>query len=891
LQWHHVDLDLLGCLRKFHPDAEAIEIADVWLGLDTARDYALSGFNANPAVCEYRLDNFAIYSPGTDVGLFNVAVTPDEDGAVPEVTYDYDLSDSPTPELEGVTRSTDGTIAFAQVAEGLHYLHAQALGADGAPATPVYTRAVVVDSSPPTVAAITPEPDSKVSGEEFIIALSDVASAIDATTLGVTVNDIGIPADHPAVQLNPLTNHVTVRPALADITFDPDTEIKLALAGCADTLGHAIPEPQVWSYKYDRESDDVAPVAPVIQPPRGPLCVDTFEDGLGEWTPYSTTIAAALSIDDSTAASGTRSLRVYNPKSAGSMGAVVRAEPFDAGVYRYISFDYKLRPEVRIDLYAVVNGDGYSVALSNSDGTNSLGSFENVGLDDQWHHAECDLYSLLKAVAPTAPGYIVTSLILMDAGSYGNIQHQHYNIDNFVIAPVFSATSGAEIGIDADDPSGIAGVSYAFDGARDTVPPAESATSGLIAMLPDLPGGLGWLHARLADGAGNWGEPTHRFLGVDGQAPTAAAGAPAAGAVAATSTVSLSITDAGIAGVDPRSIHLDVGGTVYYVDNAGLTYNGDSGALTWNCEQTTGAPVVFADGQAIEAKLVAAADYAGNPAPELPTWGWTMDYKQDTSAPSIASLAAGTHASYLAHRFEGSTHAVQKYGSDSTATVEVEEGVTPDGTGSSVKIINATAGGNMAAYLYASAYASNSYPYLAFDYMIPAGVTVDLGVYFYNEILWFQMNGNAGGYTATVPNIVADGNWHTCIFNLYEQLAARATAQGLGAYYKATYVILQHRDTAALTAGTAINIDNLFIGASGANAATLSWSATDTTGIAGYSYAIDNAPNTDPPTTPIDAAVTGQFADRPVGMNWFHVRAVDGAGNWGPTSHQAILVQ
>jgi hypothetical protein len=54
---------------------------------------------------------------------------------------------------------------------------------------------------------------------------------------------------------------------------------------------------------------------------------------------------------------------------------------------------------------------------------------------------------------------------------------------------------------------------------------------------------------------------------------------------------------------------------------------------------------------------------------------------------------------------------------------------------------------------------------------------------------------------------------------------------------------------------------------------------------------MDQSPNTDPPAAPTDSAVSKQFADRPSGLSWFHVRAVDGAGNWGPTSHWAVQVQ
>ena len=891
VKWHHAELDLLGCLRRFYPDAESIAVSDVWFGLDTARDYALAGAHGNPAVCEYRIDNFRLTGAGPADGQVQVALAPPAEGeTAPEVTFDIAVTDSPTPQLDGRTDSADGVVPLAGLGEGTHYVHAQALTAEG-PLGPAYSRAVTVDATAPRVASITPEPGGATSGEEFVIALEDAGAGVAAASLALKLNDADIAADSPALGYDPVHSTVTLRPAAAGLTLEAGADITLSLVSCADRLGNALSAPQTWVFKHDAALDETPPTVASIGLPRAPLCEDTFEDGLGQWHAYAASIPAALSIDPTTAAAGSHSLRVYNPKSSGAMGAVARNDPFDAGVYRYVSFDYKLRPEARIDLYAVVNGTGYSVALSNNDGANSLGAFDDVVLDDQWHHAECDLYSLLKATAPTAPGYMVTSLMFLDAGSYGNIQHQYYNIDNFCLSPVVSAQDGEQVAVVVADANGISGLSALIDAFRLTQPPTEATERGSQVALADVPAGDAWLHIRAADEAGNWSDTTHRYLAIDGQKPSAAAGAPASGAATAVSQVSASITDAGIAGVDPLSLQLEVGGTTYTVADSGLTYNSADGSLLWNCEQTSGGPVVFTNGQQVPVRLLAAADYAANPAPELPAWSWTMDYSQDTTAPALASLSSGTHSTYTAFRYEGSVHQTQAYGSDSTAQIAVDPATTPDGGGASVKVTNASDGGNMAFYVHSSTYSSASYPYLTFDYRVPAGVTLDMGVYFYNETLWFRFTGDAGGYTTTLPSIVADGQWHRCTFNLYEQLAARAAARGIGAYYTVSYITFYHRDAAALPAGAQVNLDNFVVSAAGAAATTLNWSATDTTGIAGYSYLVDQSPITEPPTTPQDAAVQAQYADRPAGLSWFHIRAVDGAGNWGPTSHLAMLVQ
>jgi len=287
---------------------------------------------------------------------------------------------------------------------------------------------------------------------------------------------------------------------------------------------------------------------------------------------------------------------------------------------------------------------------------------------------------------------------------------------------------------------------------------------------------------------------------------------------------------------------------------------------------------------------VAAADYAGNSVPGFPAWSWTMDYSKDTQPPTLASLSSPTHSTYLWQRFESGAEQVQKYGSSSSAQVELEAS-SADGTGQSARVTNAADGGNLAFYLVTSSYSTASYPYLSFDYRISEGTTVDLFIYFYNETLALQMTGNAGGYSDAIPDVKADGQWHRCTVNLNQVTTQRASQRGLGEYHTVSYIGILHRDSAALPAGAQMNVDNVMLSAAGPKAATFAWSATDTTGIPAYSYVLDQSPNTEADESGEGTEVQAQFSDLPSGVHYLHVRALDGAGNWGPTNHHAILVQ
>jgi len=898
LKWHHVDLDLLAALRRFYPQAASLEVSDVWFGMDTTRDYILAGFGGNPALCEYRLDNFRLIGAGPADGQVQVAAAPpppaEEADGTPAptpppgpVSFDYVVDDSPVAEPDGKPDGTDGVVALAGLGNGAHYLHARTILPDGTKG-PVYDHEILVDTVPPTIVAVSPEPEARAAPETVRVSLADGESGVNPASVAVAVNDRELSAGSPGVSFDPETSTVNVRLAEAGVSLDGAQAVELALTRAADWRGNALAQPYRWQFSFDPKLDKEPPSTPVVGVPRQYLCYDTFEGGLGEWTAYAASICASLTVDDATAASGKCSLRVYNPRSSGAMGAVVRPEPFDAGVYRIVSFDYKLRPEVRIDLYVAVNGTGYSVQFTNNDGANKIGAIANVQADDQWHHAEVNLYELLRQAIPASPGYIVSALMFLDAGSYGNIQHQFYNLDNFAIAPVFAAPQGMSLKVAAADVSGIAGLSTLIDASPSTEPPAVATTKQEEIVLPEVPAGQAWLHTRVADRAGNWSATAHTRLLIDDAPPAASGVSPANGAATAVSQVVLSLADTGMAGVDPRSIKLEVGGTPYTVDNSGLVYNSTAGQLVWDCEKVSPAPAVFGNGQAVPVKLLAAADYAGNPASSLPAWTWTMDYSKDAAPPPIASLSCPTHATLLYQSFEGSTDQVQPYGGSSSAQIALDSS-SPDGTGQSLKIVQGTAGGNMAVYLVTTPYSTASYPYLSFDYRIPPGTTVDMFVYFYSEVLIVKLTETAGGQSDAIP-VQADGQWHHCTYNLHSLISTRAAQRGLGAYYTVSYLGLYHR-SGTLPAGAEMNLDNVVVGAAGPNAAAFSWSATDTTGIAGYSTAIDQSANTVPAETNLGATPSAQFPSLPSGMSYFHLRALDGAGHWGPARHWAILVQ
>ena len=68
------------------------------------------------------------------------------------------------------------------------------------------------------------------------------------------------------------------------------------------------------------------------------------------------------------------------------------------------------------------------------------------------------------------------------------------------------------------------------------------------------------------------------------------------------------------------------------------------------------------------------------------------------------------------------------------------------------------------------------------------------------------------------------------------------------------------------------------------SAPAFTWAAADASGISGYSWTLDHAADTVLDTTSDGSAATASFSNVADGTWYFHVRASDGAGNWGPAA-------
>ena len=91
--------------------------------------------------------------------------------------------------------------------------------------------------------------------------------------------------------------------------------------------------------------------------------------------------------------------------------------------------------------------------------------------------------------------------------------------------------------------------------------------------------------------------------------------------------------------------------------------------------------------------------------------------------------------------------------------------------------------------------------------------------------------------------------------------------------------------------GEPFHADNFFIAPAAWSGVRIQWSVPpDPTGIRGYSTALDHAPDTEPDETVDPPRPAASYERLGPGAWHFHVRACDGAGNWGPAAHVPVEI-
>ena len=879
-KWHHAEFDLLGALQEQVGLGASMICSDLWAGNLSNEGYLMAGFGGNHAGATWYMDNFyAGQARGTKLDL---ALTPKT--GVEVAGYAVAVDDKPHGAALTEANCKDGHFTQDLAGEGTLFAHIRPLLKDGKPGNAI-NYALGVDRIAPSVKLAEPAEGTSLNDQPVRLAILDPGgSGPDLTTLRLTVGQAELNAASPGVTYDPLKSEVDLDPRALGWALQDGQRVAVALTGLSDRAGNALAAPQKWDLGLQVSNDKTPPAAPRVQVGDGYVCDDDFERDLGQWATYGDG-GAVLTRDASTANSGKYSLKLYNPQTARRFGAYVLQQPFDAGKNRIVSFAYKCDDRLRADLAVYVNGDWKQIHFMDNDTElGVIGSVPDVKPDNEWHTASFNLYDMLRADDAQAPTFTVRQFVIADWGWAGNRPGAVYHLDDFQVIPIVSGVKPLRVAWSAPDVSGLAGVAYALDALATGAAPEKLNAPGAEAQV-DLSGQTdAWLHVRAEDKAGNWSAATSRRVLVDSEAPTAVAQGPAAGQKAATSVVSIGLSDKGLAGIDPATIRLQVGAAEYAMDGFGLRYIPTGGRLVWNCEEVRPNPVVFADQQTVPVKLLAAADYAGNPVQDLPGWAWTMDYSLDKQPPVVREIHSTTHPTQVTQTFEDGVVSWRTYDGENGARVELDS--TDASTSKhSVKLTNQRAGGHMSAIITNESYDCEKYPVIAFDYRIPATTKLALSISMRGKWHAVTLNDAATDVIGRVPGIIADDRWRHAQVEIMPMMR-RQYADGP---LQVDQIMIGDRNTMDNAAGAVAHFDTFVIGQIGKYPPVLRWRATDTTGVKGYSYVLDQSAATVPDETIEGPEVAKSFDAMGGGIWYFHIRGLDGAGNWGPTTTYALL--
>jgi len=194
-------------------------------------------------------------------------------------------------------------------------------------------------------------------------------------------------------------------------------------------------------------------------------------------------------------------------------------------------------------------------------------------------------------------------------------------------------------------------------------------------------------------------------------------------------------------------------------------------------------------------------------------------------------------------------------------------------------------------------FSASKHPFLAFDYNIPNPETyVDLLISSSQRRAYMGITDkeqrNRFIYLGDIPDIVPDGTWRTALVDFRPHINEMAEDFPRQAW-NITGIEIGNWNYSGSQPGSQFKVSNVRI----ANIATtlnaplnITWSTVDPAGTDAFSFVCDNNPDTIPDETPNLDSPKATLENLPQGLNYFHVRARDKNGNWGPAAHAMICI-
>ena len=473
------------------------------------------------------------------------------------------------------------------LAPGWWYLHVFGTPRQGAAGAVLHQR-FGVDTLPPAVLATDPAAGSRAAPAALSLSVSEPGgSGLDRQ--GVVLRVAGEPV--PALTVTPdgNPNGLQVSASLAGREFAEGQAVPCEVT-LRDRAGNRL-QSYRWEWTFSRSADQTPPTPPRLTQPPPSGWDDDVEALSPEWRPFPGSAWVELTLDDTTASTGRRSLRLRG--GPGPYACFVRQEPFDLRARPMLALDYRATRDSTWDL-AVETDKGWWVVAVNG-GTQVwpvVGRLPSYRPDAQWHTALLPLEDWLRSrsgfTIPIVKAIAVTAT-RMNAGRPSEV-----HLDAFRLAPAVALRTGTAVAWSASDVSGIRGYVGFLDRDPGSEPPPSAALTGAVLDLATASPGLHYLHIRARDNAGNWGPVLHQPLLL-----RRAGAAPRAWCGSSRQRLPLMPTSSrigsGSGAVVSRGVRFSVGERVYVSGSSGPRRAG-SRAITWHAPRPGPAATAFRHG-------------------------------------------------------------------------------------------------------------------------------------------------------------------------------------------------------------------------------------------------------------------------------------------------------
>jgi hypothetical protein len=347
----------------------------------------------------------------------------------------------------------------------------------------------------------------------------------------------------------------------------------------------------------------------------------------------------------------------------------------------------------------------------------------------------------------------------------------------------------------------------------------------------------------------------------DIEPPVASSPSPADGTTACPRSISVKIADAG-SGVSPADLRLTINGRTWTVADHALSWNAASGRLTWSLPEGLS---LGADGARVSCCL-AATDLAGNASPPL-QWAFKLDYALDKEPPAapVVSYLPALCADH--NEFEADTGGWGDFW-DTQVLRLARGGATGPGC-AELRYLEGQDQSNGFVLVRDFGEGWRKFPMLRFRYRAVNAPGASL------QVFGTTFDGYAEQWTPLGAFPIREEGWQSAELDLAQALDRINPSLQLHRVFLSL----------ALPPDGALLVDDYAMYSQAATQAAFRWAApASPSGIAGYSWVLDSSADTLPPERVLGSARRAEFTGLKPGRYVFHLRARDGAGNWGPAS-------